>query len=117
MVANPDIHQFWGNFRVAGHSLGTEQYGTCAGCPYANSHRRAMRRAMRKSVVPIPRSTATCGQSAETGRSRQNTLVNPSMAQALIVNKPIFCIVGGIRKRGNMLPPTEDMTRIKSVDT
>jgi hypothetical protein len=74
-----------------------------------------MRRAIRKSVVPIPRSTATCGQSAETGRSPQNTFVKPSMAQALMVNKPAFCMAGGIRNRGNMLPPIVGMTRINSV--
>jgi len=64
---------------------------------HANSHLRAMRRAMKKSAVPMLRRTAICGQSAVTGRSRQKTFVKPSMAQALIVNNPACCMAGGIR--------------------
>ena len=63
----------------------------------ANSQRRAMRRATRKSTMPTPRRTDTCGPRAVTGRSRQKTLVKPSMAQALMVNMPAFCIVSGIK--------------------
>src|SRR6202161_3935206 len=113
------IYPYCGQRKFSGRSLvdGTEQYRAGAGCAYANSHRRAMRRAIRKSVVPIPRSTATCGQSEEPGRARENTLVNPSIAHALMVNKPAFCMAMGMRNRGNMLPPTADITRMKSVDT
>ena|SRR5579859_141059 len=32
-----------------------------------------------------------------------------------MVSKPAFCIASGIRKRGNMLPPIDDMTRMTSV--
>ena len=39
------------------------------------------------------------------------------MAHALMVNSPAVCIALGIRKRGNMLPPSDDMMRISSVDT
>ena len=63
----------------------------------ANSQRRAMRRATTKSTMPTARRTDTCGHRAVTGRSRQKTLVKPSMAQALMVNMPAFCMVSGIR--------------------
>ena len=32
------------------------------------------------------------------------------------VTSPIFCIVSLMRKRGNMLPPSEDMMRMMMVD-
>ena len=35
---------------------------------------------------------------------------------ALKVNRPIFLIISGMRKRGNMLPPIADMVRIRRVD-
>src|ERR1035438_9324061 len=83
----------------------------------AYSQRRATLRAIRNSTIPTARRTPTCGQSSLTGRSRQNTLVKPSIAQALMVNRPAFCMAAGIKKRGNMLPPIDDIIRITSVDS
>ena len=76
-----------------------------------------MRRAIANSTMPMASSTHTCGHSSVTGRSRQKTFVKPSMAHALIVQRPAFCMAGGIRKRGNMLPPMADMTRMNSVES
>ena len=56
------------------------------------------------------------GHSAVTGASRQNTAMYPSSAQALNVTRPIFCMVGVIRNRGNMLPPSADIVRIRIVE-
>ncbi len=74
---------------------------------HAYSHLLATLRATTNSTTPIPTNTATCGHRSVTGKSRQNTFVNPSIAQALIVSNPAFCMLSGIRNRGNMLPPTD----------
>src|SRR5262245_5610662 len=84
------------------------QHRSCqAACQRSESFR-----AMRKKTIPTPTRTATWGQTAPTGSSRQKIFWKPSMAQALRVRSPIFCIFSGIRKRGYMLPPRADMRRI-----
>src|SRR5438045_9012913 len=84
---------------------------------YEYSQRRASLRAITKKRTPATSSTETCCQRCATGSSRQKTLVKPSIAHALMVSSPAFCIASGMRKRGNMLPPTEDMIRITNVDS
>ena len=84
---------------------------------HAYSHRRAILRATTNSTTADPDSTETCGHSAVIGSSRQKIFVNPSIAHALIVNNPAFCIDSGIRNRGNMLPPIDDMIRMTSVES
>src|SRR5215472_2818351 len=83
----------------------------------ANSHRLATLLAIANRTTAIPIRTSTCGQRWETGSSRQNTLVKPSIAQALMVSRPAICIDCGIKKRGNMLPPIDDITRMTSVES
>src|ERR1035438_5793642 len=101
------------------HGLPWRQKGLIArsaALVYAYSQRRATLLAMRKRTIATDNRTLTWGHKADTGRSRQKTLVKPSMAHALMVKRPAFWMLGGIRKRGNMLPPMADMVRMSSVD-
>ena len=54
------------------------------------SQRRASRRAIEKRTIAATRRNPTCGASAGSGASRQNTFMKPSIAQAFKVTRPIF---------------------------
>ena len=106
--------------------------GRCIGWPSASaSTSRKRSRASGLGGFPAPRqhprdaekhhrqrrrAPSTCGQSCQIGASRQNTFRYPSSAHALNVSSPTFCIVSLIRKRGNMLPPSADIVRIRIVE-
>ena len=91
-------------------------------CGYAISQRRPKQKAIKrkiKSIVPVAASSgqrlARDAGTERPGSSYQNTLRYPSNAQPLKVNFATKSMYGGIKKRGIILPPRADMTRITIV--